>query len=102
MNKQTSDTERSNLKGKSTEQSRMDFIPLHTNTACKQDNNTDRTQPKESPKAEASQRQQYKDQLATREDTYTVMEQLGKMTNVLQHIDTTLETISEHQVSKKR
>ena len=47
MANHTSDTELSNLKGKSTEQSMEDSTPLEVNPACEQYNNTDLIQIKE-------------------------------------------------------
>jgi len=96
------DTELSNLNGKSTEQSMEDSTPSDTNPACEQDNNPDLIQIKESPKAKVLRGQQDKDQRATREDLYTIMEMLFTMINTPNHILTTLTKVREHTVSQKR
>jgi len=97
-----SDTELSNLKGKSTEKSMEDSTPLEANPACEQDNKTDLIKIKESPKADVLQCQQDKDQWATREDLYTITEMLCTMTKTLHHIHTTLAKVRKHTVSRKR
>jgi len=98
MANHTSDTELSNLKGKSTEQSMEDSTPLEVNPACEQYNNTDLIQIKESPKAEVLQCQQDKDQWATRENLYTITDMLCTMTKTLHHIRTTLAKVRKHTV----
>jgi len=95
-----SDTELSNLQGKSTEQSMEDSTALETNPACEQDNNTDLIQIKESPKAEALHCQQDKDQWATREDLHTTTEQLCKMTKTLRYINTTLQSQTRYRLAQ--
>ena len=97
-----SDTELSNLKGKSTEQSREDSSPLETNRAYEQDNNTDLTQIKESPKAEALHCLQDTDQWATRQHLHTITEQLCKMTKTLRYINTSLAKVRRDTVSLKQ
>jgi len=94
-----SDTEPSNLKGKSTEQSMENSTPLEANPACEQDNNTDLIQITESPKAEVLQGT---DQWATREDLYTIIEMSLTMIKTLHHILTTLMKVREHTISQKR
>jgi len=97
-----SDTELSNLKGKSTEKSMGDSTPLETNPAYEQGNNTDLTQIKESPKAEALHCLQDTDQWATRQDQHTITEQLCKMTKTLRYINTTLAKVRRDTVSLKQ
>jgi len=97
-----SDTEPSNLKGKSTEQSMEDFTPLETHPAYEQDNYTDLIQIEESPKAEVLHCQQDKNQWETREELYTIMEIFHTMIKTLNHIFTILTEARNHTVSQQR
>jgi len=97
-----SDTELSNLKGQSTEQSMEDSTPLKTNPAYEQDNNTDFTQIEESPKAEVLHCQQDENQWETREELYTILEIFHTMIKTLNHIFTNLTEARNHTVSQQR
>ena len=97
-----SDTELSNLKGKSTEQSMEDSTSLETNPAYEQDNNNDLIQIEESPKAEVLHCQQDKNQWETREELYTIMEIFHTVIKTLTHIFMILTEARNHAVSQQR
>jgi len=95
------DNELSNFNGKSAAQSIEDSISLETNSACEQDNNTDLTQLKESPKAEGLHCLQDTDKCTTQEDKKAILETLRKMNKMLTHTHNIVAKLRTHTITQQ-
>jgi len=95
------DAELSNFNGKSVAQSMEDSIPLETNSAREQDNNTDFTQLKESPKAEGLHCLQDTDKWTTKEDQKAILETLRKMNKMVTHTHNIVARLRKHTITQQ-